>query len=147
MVRRRAENRFRPSMDRVNVRNVRRERSQPHLPVLPCSQMNFAKVIALSGYRNGGDSFAASLCEASRTMIDFKKMGRWPSPKPLLDVRGQGNLFVPSLPQYLLEERKRYSALGFRIRFIRIGSSSRDFGLLQVLFINFLAHPVFFPTY
>jgi hypothetical protein len=33
---------------------------------------NFVEVIASSGYRNGGDSFATGLCEASRTMIDFK---------------------------------------------------------------------------
>jgi hypothetical protein len=34
--------------------------------------MNFVEVIASPGYRNGGDSFATSLCEASRAMIDFK---------------------------------------------------------------------------
>jgi hypothetical protein len=34
--------------------------------------MNFVKAIALSGQRNGGESFATSLGEASRTMIDLK---------------------------------------------------------------------------
>ena len=40
--------------------------------------MNVVELIASPGYRNGGDSFATGLGEASRTMIDFNWMGRRP---------------------------------------------------------------------